>query len=169
MGRLFSSSQREIVMPIVRYIVWVGASLLTLLFVANWYLPEAPRETAAQDAIDKPIIRIASAQHPPESVFIDTDQTTIVPPPTTLGNAVPEARSPMQAYAWLDPPPVTAGVDRKKANDLRRQRAKVATLQVPSVRIHVVASGNQAATVPPTKLSFLDILSGAGKSLFNLR
>src|ERR1700676_4589210 len=98
MGRLFSSSQREIVMPIVRYIVWVGASLLTLLFAASWYLPEAPREAAAQEAIDKPIIRIASAQHPPESVFIDTDQPTIVPPPTTLGNAVPEAPSPLESY-----------------------------------------------------------------------
>jgi hypothetical protein len=168
MGRLLSSSQREIVMPIVRYIVWVSASLLTLLFVANWYLPEAPRETAAQEAIDKPIIRITSTQHPPESVFIDTDQPTIVPPPTTLGNAVPEARSPLQAYAWVDPP-LTAGVDRKRPKDLKRQRAKVATFQSPSVRTHVVASRDRAATVPPTKLSFLDIVSGVGKSLFNPR
>jgi hypothetical protein len=130
MGRLLSSSQREIVMPIVRYIVWVSASLLTLLFVANWYLPEAPRETAAQEAIDKPIIRITSTQHPPESVFIDTDQPTIVPPPTTVGNAVPEARSPLQAYAWVDPP-LTAGLTERGQRTLkgREQRLRLSSLR----------------------------------------
>jgi hypothetical protein len=168
MGRLLSSERREIVMPILRYIVWVGTSLLALLFVANWFLPEPPQE-AAHEAIEKPVIRIASVQRPPDSVFIDTDQPTTVPPPMPSESVIPDMPSSLQAFASVDPLPVTAGVERKKPKDLKRQRAKVATFQSPSVRTHVVASGDQAATVPPTKLSFLDIVSGVGKSLFNLR
>jgi hypothetical protein len=155
-------------MPILRYIVWVGTSLLALLFVANWFLPDPPQE-AAHETIEKPVVRIASVQRPADSVFIDTNQPTTMPPPMPSESAIPDVPSPLQAYASVGPPPATAGVDRKKPKDLKRQLAKVATLQVPSVRTHVAASGNQAATVPPTKLSFLDILSGAGKSLFNLR
>ena len=51
-------------MPVVRYIVWVGASLLALLLVANWCLPE-PSQEAAHQVIEKPVIRIAwSSTHP---------------------------------------------------------------------------------------------------------
>ena len=74
-------------MPIVRYIAFVGTSLLALLLVANWFLPEPPPEPA-HEAIDKPIIRIASVVHPPERVVIDTNQPTIVPPPTLFRDAV---------------------------------------------------------------------------------
>jgi type IV secretory pathway VirB10-like protein len=155
-------------MPILRYIVWVGTSLLALLFVANWLLPEPPQE-ADHEAIEKPVVRIASVQRPPDPVFIDTDQPTTVPPPMPSENAIPDLPLPLQAYASVNPLPVTAGVDRKKPKDLKRQRAKVATFQSPSVRTHVVASGDQAATVPPNKLSFLDIVSGVGKGLLNLR
>jgi hypothetical protein len=155
-------------MPILRYIVWVGTSLLALLFVANWFLPDLPQE-AAHEAIEKPVIRITSVQRPADSVFIDTDRPTTVPPPMPSESAIPDVPSSLHAYAAVDPPPVTASVDRKKPKDLKGQIAKVATLQVPSVRTHVVASGNQAATVLPTKLSFLDIVSGVGKSPFNVR
>jgi hypothetical protein len=52
-------------MPIVRYIAWVGTSLLALLFVVNWFLPESLPEPA-HEAIEKPVIRIASIQQLPE-------------------------------------------------------------------------------------------------------
>jgi hypothetical protein len=155
-------------MPVARYIVWVGTSLLALLFVANWFLPEPSRE-AAHETIERPVIRIASVQRPPDPVLIDTNQPTIIPPPMTSENGIPDVPLPLQAYASMDPSPVTVGIDRKKRKDLKRQRAKVATFQSPSVRTQVVASGDRAATVPPTKLSFLDIVSGVGKRLLNLR
>jgi hypothetical protein len=155
-------------MPIVRYIVWVGTSLLVLLFVANWCFLDSPKE-APHEAIDKPIIRIASAQHSPEPVVIDTNQPTIVPPPMPLGNAIPDAPSPLQSYASAEPPPVTIGVDQKKRKEFKRQKAKVAAYQSPSVRTHVVATNLPPTTVPLTKLSLLDIVSGMGKRLFNLR
>ena len=168
MGRLLLSPRREIVMPIVRYIVWVGTSLLALLFAAYWCFPEPPRE-AAHGAIDMPVIRIASAQHSPEPVIIDTNQPTIVPLPALMDNAIPDAPSPLQSYASAEPPPVTLRVDQKKRKNLKVQKTKVATFQSQSVRTHVVASGGSATTVPPTKLSLLDIVSGVGKTLFNLR
>jgi hypothetical protein len=155
-------------MPIARYTFWVGTSLLVLLFVANWCFPE-PAQEVAHEAIDKPIIRIASAQHSPEPVVIDTSQPTIVPPPTPLGNALPDAPSPLQSYASAEPPPVTFDVDQKKRKNLKRQRAKVAVYQSPSVSPNVAASGGSATTVPLTKLSLIDIVSGVGKKLFNLR
>ncbi len=65
------------VMPIGRFIIWVGTSLLALLFVADWCLPKSLPEPA-RDAIDKPVIRIASIQQPPERIVIDTSQPTIV-------------------------------------------------------------------------------------------
>jgi len=148
--------------------VWVGTSLLALLLLANWYFPEPTRE-AAHEAVDLPVIRIASAQQALEPVVIDTNQPTIVPPPTLTDNAIPDAPSPLQSYASAEPPPVTIGVDQKKRKDFKRQRGKVAAYQSPLVSTHVAASGGSATTVPPTKLSLLDIVSGVGKRLFNLR
>jgi hypothetical protein len=48
-------------MPIVRYIVWVGTSLLALLFVANWFLPESLPEPAPE-ASNRPVIRKRRSQ-----------------------------------------------------------------------------------------------------------
>src|SRR5665213_988975 len=102
MRRLLPPYRREVVMPIVRYIVWVGTSLLALLLVANWFLPDPPREMA-HEAVDAPVIRIASAERQPESVFIDTNQPTIVPPPMPLESAVPDAPSPLPSSASVVP------------------------------------------------------------------
>jgi hypothetical protein len=165
---LLSSPRREIVMPILRYIVWVGTSLLALLLVANWFLPGPPQE-AAHEAIEKPVIRIASAQHSPEPVFIDTHQPTIVPPPMPSESAIPDVPSPLQSYASVDPPPATAGVEQRKRKNLKGQKTKVANYQSPLVNTHVAASGGSATSIPPTKLSLLDIVSGVEKRLFNLR
>ena len=166
---MLSSQRREIVMPIVRYIVWVGTSLLALLFVANWFLPEPPPEPA-HDASNKPIIRIASIQHPPERVVIDTNQPTIVPPPKLVGDAVPGELSPLQSYASAAPPPTVVDVDQKKRKAIKRQRPKVAAYQPPLGSTPAVASGSSATTVPLTKLSFTDIISGQlVRNLFNLR
>ena len=38
-------------MPIARCIIWVGTSLLALLFVVSWFLPE-PLPESAHEAID---------------------------------------------------------------------------------------------------------------------
>lgn len=165
---MLASQRREFVMPIVRYIACVGTSLLALLFAANWFLPKPPPEPA-HEAIDKPIIRIASVQHPPERVVIDTNQPTIVPPPTLSRDAVRVEPSPLQSYASADPPQTGVDVDRKKRKVIKRQRPRVTAYQPPLVSTPVAASGGSATTVPLTKLSFMDIISGVGRNLFNLR
>jgi hypothetical protein len=107
-------------MPIARYIGWVGTSLLALLFVANWFLPEylaAP----APEAANRPIIHIASAQQPPERVVIDTSQPTIIPPPMLFGDAVPDQPSPLlESYASVTSPAIVINLDQKKRKVVKR-------------------------------------------------
>jgi hypothetical protein len=156
------------VMPIGRFITWVGASLLALLFVADWYLPK-PLPGPAGDTINKPVIRIASIQQPPERIIIDTNQPTIVPPPALVENAVPGEPSPLQSYASAAPPPTVIGVDQKKRKIAKRQTPKGAPYQPQLASTPAVASGSSATTVPLTKLSFMDHISRQlGKTLFNL-
>jgi hypothetical protein len=155
-------------MPIGRYIAWVGTSLLALLFVADWCLPKSLPEPA-RDASNKPIIRIDSIQKPPDRVFIDTSQPTIVPPPTLVREAVPGTPSPLQSYASTSPPPTVVDIDQKKRKVIKRQGPKLAPNQPPFASTSVAASGASATTVPPTKLSFKDIISGVGRNLFNLQ
>jgi hypothetical protein len=149
------------VMPIGRFIAWVGASLVALLFVADWCLPKSLPEPA-RGASNKPIIRIASIQQPPERVVIDTSQPTIVPPPTLVGDAVPAEPSPLQSYASTAPPPTVIDVDKKRRKGIKRQGPK------PLASTPVAASGGSATTVSLTKLSFMDIISGVRRSLFKL-
>jgi hypothetical protein len=47
------------VMPIGRYIAWVGTSILALLFIADWCFPKSLPELSG-DIINRPVIRIAS-------------------------------------------------------------------------------------------------------------
>jgi hypothetical protein len=115
---------------------------------------------------DEPVIRIASAQRPPESVFIDTSQPTIVPP-MPAENAIPDVASPLQSYASIEPAPVTVGVDQK--NPIKQNKTKVAVQKPSPMRTHVVATNSPPPPVPATKLSFLDVVSGMGRKLFNLR
>jgi hypothetical protein len=156
------------VMPIGRYIAWVGTSLLTLLFVADWYLPK-PLPERPGDAINKPVIRIASIERPPERIIIDTNQPTIVPPPTLVEDAIAGEPSPLQSYASAAPPPTVVDVDKKRRKVIKRQEPKVAANQPPLASTPAVASGSSATTVPLTKLSFMDFISRQlGRNLFNL-
>jgi hypothetical protein len=155
-------------MPIGRYIAWVGASLLALLFLADWYLPKLP-PPPARDAGNTPIIRIASIQQPPEPVVIDTSQPTIVPPPMPLGDPVRAEPSPLKSYALATPPPTVIDDDKKRRKG-KRQAPKVAAYQPPLTSTPAAASRSPPTTVAPTKISFMDIVSGQlVKNLFNLR
>ncbi len=160
--------RREMVMPIGRYIAWVGASLLALLFAADWFLPKSLPETAG-DPINRPVIRIASVQQPPERVIIDTSQPTIVPPPALVGLAMTSEPSPLQSYASALPPPPVVDVDKKRRKVIKRQGPQVAANQPPLASTPAVASRSSATTIPPTRLSFADIISGRlVRNLFNL-
>jgi hypothetical protein len=155
------------VMPIGRYIAWVGASLLALLFVADWYLPQ-PLPEPARDAINRPVIRIASVQQPPERIVIDTSQRTMVPQPTLFTDAaLTQPSPPLQSHASTAPPSTVAKVDQKKRKVTRRLLPKLAPNQPAFVSTPAAASAG-SATVPQTKLSFMDYISGVRRKLFNL-
>jgi hypothetical protein len=136
-------------MPIGRYIAWVGASLLALLFMADWCLPKSLPEPAG-DAINRPVIRIASIQQSPERIVIDTSQPTIVPPPRLEDAVQSQPSQPLQSYGSAPPPPTVVNVDQKRRKVTKRQEPKVATYQKPLASTAVAASGSSATPLPLT-------------------
>jgi hypothetical protein len=154
------------VMPIGRYIAWVGTLLLALLFIADWYFPK-PSPQPLRDASNLPVIRIASVRQPPEHVVIDTSLPTIVPPPTPLADAAPGEPSPLQSYASAPPPPTVIDDDKKRRKGIKREGSKVAAYRPSSASR---AAAGRRPTTAPFKVSFMDIVSGRlVKNLFNLR
>jgi hypothetical protein len=109
-------------MPLRRYFLFIGGVLLALLFLIDWYLPQAALE-AAQADVDRTTIRIHSAHKWPSAVVFDTTQPAIA--------ASPE---PMRAQATVDKPPV-----REKSP--RDALALASESEVPAV----------AAATPPTR------------------
>jgi len=146
-------------MPVMRYIVWVGASLLTLLFVVNWFLPE-PLPEQARAAVDRPAIRIASIQQPPERVVIDANQPTIVPPPVLFEKSGSGNPSPLQSYAAVNPSPMVLDSAKKRPKPIKRREARVASYGTALSNTPAVARGGSTTTVPSASLSFADIISG---------
>lgn len=159
-------------MPIIRYIVWVGTSLVALLFLVGWLVPPAEPEPVAH-TMDKPEIRIASLQRPPERVFIDTNQPTIVPAPAPAADVVqPQAAqaATLEAYAAAPRPSPVVEMDRHGRKAARRHGSKVAARQSPSPGPPSMTSEGSARTFALTKLSFADIVSGRlVKSLLHLQ
>jgi hypothetical protein len=157
------------VMPIGRYIAWVGASLLVLLFVANWFFPQSLAEPAG-DEVNRPVIRIVSIQQPPERIVIDTNLPTIVPPLAPTADTIPDEPPPqVQSYAPITSHRTVSGVEKRKSKAKKRLVNEVAAKQPSSLRTAVVASGSSAAIALPTRLSFANIISGQlVRDLFNL-
>ncbi|WP_454624835.1 hypothetical protein [Bradyrhizobium cenepequi] len=155
-------------MPVGRYIAWVGASLLALMYIADWCTPNALPE-AAGDAVERPAIRIASLERPPELVVMDTSLPTIVPPVAVEPIAMSEP-VPVRTLASAPPLPTAVDIDKKSRKVAKRQAPKVAAVQPPLALTPAVANSSAAeTTAPPTKLSFADIISGqVVKNLFNL-
>jgi hypothetical protein len=155
-------------MPIARYVVWVGTSLLALLFAANWFLPESPPEPV-HEAIDKPVIRITSIQQSPERVVIDANQPTIVPPPALFESSGSGNPSRLRSYASVDPSPMVVDSAKKRPKAIKRREARVAIYEPTLSNTPAVARGGSMTTVPSARLSFADIISGQlVRNLFNL-
>jgi hypothetical protein len=154
-------------MPVGRYIAWVGASLLALMYIADWWSPQSLTD-AAGDTVERPAIRIASLERPPELVVYDTSLPTIVPPPAEA--VLPSEPPPMRALAEAPPPPPAVEIEKKTKKVVKRQAPKVAAVQPP---LPLAPAVEPASPAPPAateiKLSFADIMSGQlVKNLFNL-
>jgi hypothetical protein len=62
---------------VAKYFVFVGNVLLTLVLVADWFLPDPPALFPDRSQIESLTIRIASTRKWPEKVVFDTSQPTI--------------------------------------------------------------------------------------------
>jgi hypothetical protein len=118
--------------PLVRYFVFVGSSLLALLFVADWYWPTNSGAVSIQDPqVDKSIIRLHSAQQWPERIVLDTSQPTIVPAPQqqAASNDIPLKSVVAQAQMQvLTSKQAVASVKSRRRVARRGQRTRVAAI-----------------------------------------
>ena len=68
-------------MPVARYFLFVGGTLLALLFALDAFAPQQVVVAGnAAPSINKTVVRIRSDQKLPERVVYDTSLPTIVPP-----------------------------------------------------------------------------------------
>ena len=157
-------------MPLARYIAWVGTSLLALLFVANWFLPQSFAEPNTTDEASRPAIRITSIEQPPERIVIDTSPPTIVPPPAFVSEEMPdEPPQPMPSHMSINPHTTAMSAETKKSKIKKKQVKEVAAKQHPLAPTTVEASSGPAMSKPPTRLSFANLISGQlVRELFNL-
>ncbi|MET3972258.1 hypothetical protein [Bradyrhizobium sp. S3.9.1] len=112
-------------MPLAAYFWKVGAVLLALLFVADYWLPRAP--TVDQAAADRPAILIHSDRKWPESIVFDTQSPVIVAAAPVAEATVTVAQSPAaNSFAMLPKPdtrpPET--VDRKRQRKMLHVAAR---------------------------------------------
>lgn len=124
-------------MPMLRYFLYVGGALLTLLLVANALLGQPPVSAVVSSA-ETPVIRIHSDKRWPEAVVFDTRQPAIAPAPVSVAKAdaapvaqtaateaSPKARL-REAFAQLPPSEQTSPVDTRKPEVKRHLKRKVA-------------------------------------------
>jgi hypothetical protein len=107
--------------PIARYFIFVGATLVALLFIADWCLPTLPAMFADHPlAIDRTVIRIKSGRKWPEKIVLDTSHPTITapaveePPAAQSGRLPPNEagdQSNPEALTQLTADTQSAGVD----------------------------------------------------------
>jgi hypothetical protein len=138
-------------MPVGRYFIFVGGVLLTLLFVADWYMPRLPLDPARDD-VDRGI-RVQSRHRWPERIVIDTSLPTIVPASAMAADlppaAPPQARPPRDAFALAAPeapevrPPSASGgrkpVQKRQAKAPRGVAAPLAPNAPDGFRIALPA------------------------------
>jgi len=101
-------------MPLLRYFIYVGGALLTLLLVSNAVLPQVPLPGTLTSASDLPPVRIHSERKLPDKVVFDTS----VP----VGASAPVVKSIVAAAA-----PAPSAVAEMSA----RARVREAFAQLP--------------------------------------
>jgi hypothetical protein len=121
-------------MPLMRYFVFVGGALLTLLLIVSACLPALPKTSQnSQPTADLSVIRIHSDRKWPERVVFDTSRPTIAPAPAPAAvvaeasappksaAAEPAKSQPREAFAQLRPNP-----NELRNREPRRKRKSVA-------------------------------------------
>src|SRR5215471_15958344 len=111
-------------MPLVRYFVVMGGVLLSLLFLADAYLPKPEAAVASAD-IDRSTIRLRSSQKWPEAIRIDTSAVVPSLPVVAASNLPNDVPAPTrEAYAAMPAPPSAS--DKREAVEKALHHAKPA-------------------------------------------
>ena len=94
-------------MPLLRYFLYVGGALLSLILISSIVLPQEPIPATLTSATDLPPVRIHSDRKLPERVVFDTSSTVATTP-------VPVLVAPKVAVVAPAPAPaVTAEMSAK--------------------------------------------------------
>lgn len=101
-------------MPLLRYFLFVGGSLLALLLVANAALPSQPVPDNLTSGTDLPPVRIHSERKLPERVVFDTSTTLSTQAPVApLAMAQAKPVPQLQVQAKMPMPPAMAEMSAK--------------------------------------------------------
>ncbi len=134
-------------MPLLRYFLFVGGTLIALLFVANAALPAMPfPQNLVSGSSDLPPVRIHSDRKLPDRVVFDTS----VALPQTPAVPVAIAQVQPQAQAVIPPPaPVVAQTPVKPVTSEISAKARVreAFAQLPQEQDAFAPKMSDMATV----------------------
>ncbi|MFC7698261.1 hypothetical protein ACFQX9_16285 [Bradyrhizobium sp. GCM10028915] len=152
----------------MKYFGFVGSALVLLLIAISWCFPQQAMDPGNSD-VERPSIKISSAERAPERVIIDASLPTIVAPsnisPSASMTSMQSARVLQSAFSELDvaPKPVTPKSGGEVLNPKRAAKGesakKVSNRRAakPLNIIPVPAAGAQVAA-PDTRLSLLETL-----------
>jgi hypothetical protein len=93
-------------MPLLRYFLYVGGALLSLILIANVVLPQEPLPGTLTSVTELPPVRIQSDRKLPDRIVFDTSSTVAAAP-------VPVLAPPKVAAAVTPAPAVTAEISAK--------------------------------------------------------
>jgi hypothetical protein len=96
-------------MPLMRYFLFVGGALLSLLLMANVVLPPVPAGDGIASGSERPAIRIHSDRKGPEAVVFDTSRPSVAPVVVAKADTAAPAEFPpkarvREAFAQFVPP-----------------------------------------------------------------
>jgi hypothetical protein len=80
-------------MPILRYFIYVGGALLSLILISSAVLPQVPLPSTLTSGSDLPPVRIHSDRKLPERVVFDTSSTVALAPVIASAKGAPAAKS----------------------------------------------------------------------------
>jgi hypothetical protein len=121
-------------MPLLRYFLYVGGALLSLILIANLVLPQDSLPGTLTSVTQLPPVRIASDRKLPERIVFDTSTTVATAP-------VPVLPAPKVAAAAPTPAPAVTAEMSAKA------RVREAFAQLPADEVVAEPKMDQMARV----------------------
>jgi hypothetical protein len=122
-------------MPLLRYFLYVGGALLSLILITNLVLPQESLPGALTSVAQLPPVRIASDRKLPERIVFDTSSTVVAAPVPVL--------APPKVAAVVAPAPSPAVTAEMSA----KARVREAFAQLPADEVVAEPKMDQMARV----------------------